>query len=259
MITKDILEDAIKKCYSIYGLAKQLNVPTNGEYSKKLKAKIQEFGIDISHFLGRKTSGFLKNNPNKLHFSEVLVERRNGNQRELVRILRNAMIEYGMEFKCSKCNLNAIWNNEPIRLEIHHIDENPLNNRIENLTFLCPNCHSQETDRNTQKNKQTRNLNKEDKNITGKTICSICGSKTRNKQFCSNKCSAIAPKGFLKTIKKEELEKLVWSKPCTEIAKDLGVSNASITYYCRRLGIKKPDWGFWSKVKHGYIKLPDNS
>jgi hypothetical protein len=44
---------------------------------------------------------------------------------------------------CSSCGLQKTWNNKPIVLEIEHIDGNSENNRIENLTLLCPNCHSQ--------------------------------------------------------------------------------------------------------------------
>ena len=45
--------------------------------------------------------------------------------------------------KCSKCGwgeVNKYTNNIP--LEIEHIDGNYKNNKEENLTLLCPNCHS---------------------------------------------------------------------------------------------------------------------
>ncbi len=44
--------------------------------------------------------------------------------------------------QCSKC-LNTEWNNQPIPLEVEHIDGNSDNNLEENLTVLCPNCHAQ--------------------------------------------------------------------------------------------------------------------
>ena len=31
---------------------------------------------------------------------------------------------------------------QPIKLELHHINGNHNDNRLENLQFLCPNCHS---------------------------------------------------------------------------------------------------------------------
>ena len=46
------------------------------------------------------------------------------------------------ERKCECCGLK-MWNNLPIPLELHHIDGNRYNHKLENLQILCPNCHSQ--------------------------------------------------------------------------------------------------------------------
>jgi len=43
--------------------------------------------------------------------------------------------------KCENCNL-VEWLNQPIPLELHHIDGNKYNNKLENLMLLCPNCHA---------------------------------------------------------------------------------------------------------------------
>lgn len=45
-------------------------------------------------------------------------------------------------YKCECCN-NTTWNGQEIPLEVHHLDGDNLNNEIENLQLLCPNCHAQ--------------------------------------------------------------------------------------------------------------------
>ena len=54
------------------------------------------------------------------------------------------------EYKCECCGISE-WNGKSIRLQLHHKDGNPMNNNLENLEVLCPNCHTQ-TDNYGSKN-----------------------------------------------------------------------------------------------------------
>lgn len=45
--------------------------------------------------------------------------------------------------ECERCGLKDTWNGKSITLELDHINGNSDDNRLENLRFLCPNCHSQ--------------------------------------------------------------------------------------------------------------------
>jgi 5-methylcytosine-specific restriction endonuclease McrA len=45
-------------------------------------------------------------------------------------------------YACTECGISE-WNKKPITLQIDHIDGNNNNNLIENLRYLCPNCHTQ--------------------------------------------------------------------------------------------------------------------
>ncbi|MCF7866763.1 hypothetical protein K9L67_05975 [Candidatus Woesearchaeota archaeon] len=55
------------------------------------------------------------------------------------RIIKNNLIEY----KCSECGNNGNWNNKNLSLQLEHKNGINNDNRIENISFLCPNCHSQ--------------------------------------------------------------------------------------------------------------------
>lgn len=44
--------------------------------------------------------------------------------------------------RCEHCGISD-WKGRRIALELHHRNGNGRDNRLENLTLLCPNCHSQ--------------------------------------------------------------------------------------------------------------------
>lgn len=61
------------------------------------------------------------------------------NQTLKKRIIKENLIPY----KCIKCENTGQWNGTELVLQLDHINGINNDNRIENLRFLCPNCHSQ--------------------------------------------------------------------------------------------------------------------
>ena len=62
-------------------------------------------------------------------------------------------------------------------------------------------------------------------------------------------------------LTREELYELVWSKPMTHVAKELGVSNVMVGKLCREKIVPKPPRGYWANFESHikvvfYIKPP---
>lgn len=57
--------------------------------------------------------------------------------------LRRKLIEEGIkEAKCERCGITE-WCGDTVPLELHHLDGDHFNNKLENLIILCSNCHAQ--------------------------------------------------------------------------------------------------------------------
>jgi hypothetical protein len=57
--------------------------------------------------------------------------------------LKNRLIKEGIkENVCEICGISE-WNGKPLNMELHHIDGDRTNHKLENLQIVCPNCHAQ--------------------------------------------------------------------------------------------------------------------
>lgn len=57
--------------------------------------------------------------------------------------LKTRLLKAGLkQERCEECGLTE-WRGKPIRVTLHHVNGDGYDNRLENLLFLCPNCHSQ--------------------------------------------------------------------------------------------------------------------
>ena len=54
-------------------------------------------------------------------------------------VLRDNLIPY----TCSLCPIGPEWNGKALSLQLDHVNGINNDNRIDNLRFVCPNCHSQ--------------------------------------------------------------------------------------------------------------------
>jgi predicted RNA-binding Zn-ribbon protein involved in translation (DUF1610 family) len=153
--TDDDLRRAAAKSISFAGVIRELGFPLTGNMNKQLKQKMIAANIDFSHFTGQahnkgKTS--TKRKPAD-YYLVVLPE---GSNRPSAEFLRRSMLEKSVEYVCLPCGNDETWNGISLTLEVDHIDGNWLNNTLENLRFLCPNCHSQQVTNKPWKTVKTR-------------------------------------------------------------------------------------------------------
>ena len=132
------LKDAISASVSIRESIIKLNLAPYGGNYRTIKKSIEYYKIDTSHFTGQNISG-RKLPKRRLDVNEYLINGSTVQSNKLRRYLLEANI---FEHKCYKCNLFE-WNNQPIPLELEHINGINNDNRLDNLTLLCPNCHAQ--------------------------------------------------------------------------------------------------------------------
>ena len=148
--TREEIESAAAKSSSIAGVCRLLKlVPSGGNY-RIIHNAIEKYKIDTSHFTGQGWNINLKFKPFEgKKIEEILVK----NSTYQSYKLKKRLIAEGIKKSvCESCGQSE-WLEQPIPLELHHINGNNSDNRLENLRLLCPNCHAL-TDSYRGKNKR---------------------------------------------------------------------------------------------------------
>lgn len=137
--SKYLLENNIKDCYSFSELCRKLSLKPEGSNLKTLKRKLNEYEIDYSHFTGQKWQINTNNPVYRNKYLPNLCEHSSLSSSNVKNLLYRLNLKQN---KCEYCGVSE-WNGKPLICELHHINGEPSDNRIENLQILCPNCHSQ--------------------------------------------------------------------------------------------------------------------
>jgi 5-methylcytosine-specific restriction endonuclease McrA len=139
--TKEVLEPLVRESSSYGQIIDRLGLKRSGGTQANLVRRVQMHGLSTAHFLGRVASGAQARHK-RLTAAEVLVLNRTG-RREPAALLRRVLLEAGVQHRCKGCGQDSVWNGMTLMLHVDHVNGDYLDNRLTNLRFLCPNCHSQ--------------------------------------------------------------------------------------------------------------------
>jgi len=155
--TKEWLQEAVNNSLSIAGVLRYMKIPQAGGNQTHIKNMIDKFEINTSHFTGQNWNKGMTFPRLQKKAEDILILLPIGSARPKGAQLRRAMLQSGVPHKCigEGCpNPEPVWCGKPLCLEVDHIDGDWLNNLLENLRFLCPNCHSQCPTSRSWKNKE---------------------------------------------------------------------------------------------------------
>ena len=132
----------VKESYSLAEVIRKSSLKVAGGNYSTTKNRINRLNLDISHFTGKLWSKGkkLKSNyfKNLKPLSEILIK---NSIYQSYKLIKRLFSENLKEHKCECCGL-INWQGSRIPLELHHINGDHTDNRLENLQVLCPNCHA---------------------------------------------------------------------------------------------------------------------
>lgn len=242
--SKEELQELLDYSQSYSDILRKMGLNPKGGNPETLKRVIQEYDLDVTK---------LNENRKKI-YSDLMLDLSFRRKRDLDDLLQKGvaygsykllhrLYEEGLkEPKCERCNITT-WEGEQISFHLHHKDGDRLNNELNNLQVLCPNCHSL-TDNFAGK------ATKKDKKKKSKfSKCLRCGKEIRYRSKYCEECikEKRSEKSKINSITREELKELIRTTPFTTIAKQFNVSDNAIRKWC-----KKYDLPYQSSVIKSY-------
>lgn len=76
----------------------------------------------------------------ELSYNEIFIEKSPCNRKHIKILIENNNL---IPYQCAECSNIGRWNGKPIKLQLEHKNGISNDHRLENLEYLCPNCHSQ--------------------------------------------------------------------------------------------------------------------
>lgn len=135
--TVEDVQAAAKTASCFTDVLKSIGLAPHGGNIQTIRNVIESNNIDISHF---DVTACFQRNKRVWAFKDIFCK----NSAYPRPALRSAVFRFEvLEHKCTECGNEGFWNKKELPLDVDHINGDNADNRVENLRFLCPNCHRQ--------------------------------------------------------------------------------------------------------------------
>lgn len=224
--TKEELEQIVQESKSYREVLKKLGYATGGGNNNvTLKKRLAEYDISVDHFSIGGQRGVTRTEEN------VFCKDSTATQPTLRRWFTKG--EY-VPYQCDCCGISE-WQGKELALQLDHKNGDNHDNRLENLHWLCPNCHSQ-TD--TFCGKHLKKNHATEKGIVKelpKKYCIDCGKEITQAATRCPECAALQRREVDRPSKEELQQILIDNKGnFTAVGKMFGLGDNAIRKWCKQ-------------------------
>lgn len=214
--------EILKDSFSYKECLQKLGYHSNsGAATERLKRKIIELNLDVSHF--QRTTPVLRTPEN------IFIKDSTASQKVLREWYKKGQYT---PYICDVCGQEPFWNGKELTLILDHKNGYNTDDRLENLHWVCPNCNYQ---LDTTNGKNIRHNQHKVVNA-----CVDCGKPIGQQSIRCRACSAKHSQQiridngshFSNFISRDELKQLIRNTPFVQIGARYGVSDNAVRKWC---------------------------